>query len=82
MEISSPEGHGLEEEGDILCIRLRVDVFRAAGLTNAKILRYRLPAMLDHKVLEENAIKRRKESNRLAQQKRRTFQFLWIAMGS
>jgi hypothetical protein len=41
--------------------------------------------MLNQKVLEENDIKRRKErrkeSNRLAQHKRRTFQFVWVAMG-
>jgi hypothetical protein len=46
--------------------------------------------MLDYKVLEKKAIERRKESskerrresNRIAQHSRRTFQFLWILMGS
>jgi hypothetical protein len=86
MGISSPEGHGPETEGDILCIRLRVDVFRAVNLPNAKVLKYHLPAMLDYKVLEENAIERRKElrreSNRVSQHNRRTSQLLWIAIGS
>jgi hypothetical protein len=82
MGISSPEGHGLEEKGDILSIRRRVDVFRAVNILNAEVLRYQLPAMLDHKVLEGNDSKeRRRESNRLAQHNRRTFQFLYIAMG-
>jgi hypothetical protein len=85
---ASPEGHGPEEGGDILCIRRWITVCRAVSLPNAKVLKYQLPAMLDYKILEdeENANerrkKRRRESNLLAQRKRRTFQFLWIAMGS
>ena len=82
-------GHGPEEEGDVLCIRRWVDVFRAVSLPNAQVLRFQLPAMLDYNVLEKNAIERReesrkqrrRESNRIAQHKRRTFQFLWIVNG-